>query len=110
MGHKHFLRSLFEAVMTGMCHGHSHPKEEHPNVVFIQKKDGKWYKEGILIETDSGSGYIIKIGFYTTSLGIADTKEEDLLVCYAPHLFVLIPFLASLYNGRTPKFTSVHTG
>ena len=123
-----FWKEVKGAFLFGLF-SHSHPKEEKEGeegregdgkILFDQGEDGKWRRDGIEIEGKGASGYVIKIEWKGYGeIGREDGKEGaegkdgkegkegDTLVCYAPHLFVLLNFLAALYDGKTPKFTNI---
>lgn len=127
----HFWKEGKGAFLFGLFQ-HSHPKEEEEGeegregghvILFYQGEDGKWRRDGIVIETDGPTGFMITLRWNGKGeLGRGDGKEGaegkdgkeetegDTLVCHAPHLFVLLSFLTTLYGGKLPKFTNISDG
>jgi hypothetical protein len=87
-------------------------------VIFRHGEDGKWRRDGVVIEEGKEGGYKVTIEWNRKGeIGREGSKEAgegtegregDHLTCVAPHLFVLLPLLRTLYGGRTPKFTSLN--
>jgi hypothetical protein len=93
-------------------------------VIFRHGEDGKWRRDGVVIEEGKEGGYKVTIEWNRKGeIGRDGSKEaeeagegmegregteREHLTCVAPHLYVLLPLLRTLYGGRTPKFTSLN--
>ena len=151
-----FWKEVKGAFLLGLINGHGEGKEEGEEgkgegeeqegreakeeregreaegrrglVIFRHGEDGKWRRDGVVIEEGKEGGYKVtiewnrkgEIGREGSKEGMegsrgskeagegTEGREGDHLTCVAPHLFVLLPLLRTLYGGRTPKFTSLN--
>ena len=111
-----------DSFLFGLLHSHGHSASAAPatiyhtelprdEVIFQQGTDGKWRKDNITIEVHGASGFKIRFFYMEGEEGVGrearERREGDEIVMYADHLWVMHQLLHELYNGATPKYTSL---